>query len=90
MQSSDSAPVTIDAPPANHAWVSFDVDTVVAEIARTPDARAEGLIYRDKVPDGTGMLFVFEDVQIHSSSASSSGAERLGPHAASTPALEGC
>lgn len=50
-------------PPAGHAWVIFGVDTVVAEVAATPDERAEGLMYRDEVPDGTGMLFVFEDSQ---------------------------
>ena len=48
-------------PPAGHAWVVFGADTVVAEVASTPDQRAEGLMYRESVPDGTGMLFVFED-----------------------------
>lgn len=48
-------------PPAGHAWVIFGADTVVAEVAATADERAEGLMYRDEVPDGTGMLFVFQD-----------------------------
>jgi len=48
-------------PPAGYAWVVFGADTVVAEVAATADERAEGLMYRDDVPDGTGMLFVFED-----------------------------
>ena len=51
------------APPAGHAWVIFGADTVVAEVAATADERAEGLMYRDEVPDGTGMLFVFQDSQ---------------------------
>ncbi|MDX1493833.1 MAG: DUF192 domain-containing protein [Longimicrobiales bacterium] len=51
------------APPPGHAWVIFGTDTVVAEVAATPEERAEGLMYRDEVPDGTGMLFVFEDSQ---------------------------
>jgi uncharacterized membrane protein (UPF0127 family) len=34
---------------------------VVAEVASTADERAEGLMYREEVPDGTGMLFVFPD-----------------------------
>ncbi|MGD2069730.1 MAG: DUF192 domain-containing protein, partial [Gemmatimonadota bacterium] len=40
-------------------------DTVVAEVARTAEERSRGLMYRDDVPDGTGMLFVFDrpDVQ---------------------------
>jgi uncharacterized protein len=48
-------------PPAGRAWVIFGADTVVAEVAATPDERALGLMYRDEVPDGTGMLFVFPD-----------------------------
>ena len=50
-------------PPAGYAWVIFGADTVVAEVAATPDERAEGLMYREEVPDGTGMLFVFQDSQ---------------------------
>jgi uncharacterized membrane protein (UPF0127 family) len=53
-------------PPAGHAWVIFDADTVVAEVASTSDERAEGLMYRETVPDGTGMLFVFPDSQVRS------------------------
>jgi len=50
-------------PPAGYAWVIFGADTVLAEVAASPDERAEGLMYRDEVPDGTGMLFVFQDSQ---------------------------
>ena len=50
-------------PPPGHAWVIFGTDTVVAEVAATAEERAEGLMYRDEVPDGTGMLFVFDDSQ---------------------------
>lgn len=50
-------------PPAGHAWVIMGADTVLAEVAATADERAEGLMYRDDVPDGTGMLFVFQDTQ---------------------------
>lgn len=53
-------------PPAGYAWVVFGPDTVVAEVAATADERAQGLMYRDDVPDGTGMLFVFSDTQIRS------------------------
>jgi hypothetical protein len=59
-----SRPAT--APPAGFAWVIFGADTVLAEVAATADERAEGLMYRDDVPDGTGMLFVFQDSQIRS------------------------
>lgn len=50
-------------PPAGYAWVIMGSDTVTAEVASTADERAEGLMYRDEVPDGTGMLFVFQDNQ---------------------------
>jgi len=53
-------------PSAGHAWVIFGADTVVAEVASTPDQRAQGLMYRDAVTDGTGMLFVFEDNALRS------------------------
>ena len=50
-------------PPAGYAWVIYGADTVVAEVAASPEERAEGLMYRDEVPEGTGMLFVFPDSQ---------------------------
>lgn len=53
--------LTSDRMPARgHAWVIFGTDTVVAEVAATPDAHQEGLMNRREVPDGTGMLFVFQ------------------------------
>lgn len=48
------------------AWVIFGADTVVAEVARTADERAQGLMYRDELPDGTGMLFIFDRSEIQS------------------------
>ena len=53
-------------PPAGHAWIIFGADTVLAEVAATADERAQGLMYREAVPDGTGMLFVFPDVSVRS------------------------
>ncbi len=53
-------------PPPGRAWVIFDADTVLVEIARTPNERAEGLMYREDLPDGTGMIFLFDDSQIRS------------------------
>ncbi len=49
----------VNEPQPGKAWVIFGKDTVRAEIARTDTARALGLMYRDSVPAGTGMLFVF-------------------------------
>jgi uncharacterized membrane protein (UPF0127 family) len=62
----EAAPVSAPRPPAGHAWVIFGADTVLAEVAATAEERAEGLMYRDAVPDGTGMLFVFPDNQVRS------------------------
>jgi hypothetical protein len=61
-----AAPEPGALPQAGHAWVIFGPDTVVAEVASTADERAQGLMYRDEVPDGTGMLFVFPDSRVRS------------------------
>lgn len=53
-------------PPPGHAWVIFEADTVEAEVARTADERAQGLMYRESLARGKGMLFVFPDSQIRS------------------------
>lgn len=59
----DSHAITpkVVAPPEGCAWVVFGHNTVIAEVAATVDKRASGLMYRDEVPDGTGMLFVYQD-----------------------------
>ncbi len=54
------------APPAGHAWVIFGADTVLAEVAATPEERAEGLMYRDELAEDAGMLFVFQQPAIQS------------------------
>ncbi len=48
------------------ALVIIGSDTVRVEIASTPAQRQEGLKNRDEVPDGTGMLFVFQAEAVHS------------------------
>ncbi len=53
-------------PPPGYAWVIFGADTVLAEVAATPEEREQGLMYRDEVPDGRGMLFVFDDLRTRS------------------------
>jgi uncharacterized protein len=62
----ETAPVVTAGPPAGHAWIIFGADTVLAEVAASADERAQGLMYREEVPDGTGMLFVFPDVSVRS------------------------
>lgn len=57
---------TQEGPLRNEVLVIFGADTVRAEIARTPAERARGLMERDTLPPGRGMLFVFEDQGIRS------------------------
>jgi uncharacterized protein len=51
-------------PPRGHAWVVIGSDTVLAEVADTPEARERGLMFRTELEDGHGMLFVFPDEDI--------------------------
>ena len=55
-----AASAGIGAVAAATALVVFADDTVRAEVANTAALRSQGLMYREVVPDGTGMLFVFE------------------------------
>lgn len=45
------------------ALVIFGADTVDAEVARSADDRSRGLMFRDELAEGTGMLFVFPDLR---------------------------
>jgi uncharacterized protein len=46
--------------PASGARVTFPDGFVVrVELATNDETRAQGLMYRDSLPDGTGMLFLF-------------------------------
>jgi len=40
------------------------IASVKAEIAISQEERSQGLMYREKLPDGEGMLFIFENDQI--------------------------
>ena len=48
------------------AWVILGADTVTAEVAASAEERRQGLMYREELPDGTGMLFVFPDEAVRS------------------------
>jgi uncharacterized membrane protein (UPF0127 family) len=43
--------------------VIFGADTVQAEVARTPEERERGLMFRESLANGRGMLFVFPDAR---------------------------
>lgn len=49
-------------PPAGHAWVVFGSDTVVAEVAATPEEQQQGLMYRTELAENEGMLFVYDNM----------------------------
>lgn len=57
-------PMAAPAQEVEYARVIFGADTVVAEVASTPEQRERGLMFREELPDGTGMLFVFEEAEI--------------------------
>lgn len=59
-----SAEVTGPAGGAEEAIVAFGSDTLRVEVANTDAERARGLMGRETVPDGTGMLFVFADAAV--------------------------
>ena len=47
-------------PEQGHAWVIFGADTVNAEVADSPNEHAQGLMFRERLDPGQGMLFVFD------------------------------
>jgi len=64
--STSISPTQERLPPPGRAWVIFGADTVQAELARTPEEREQGLMFREDLPKGRGMLFVFPDTQTRS------------------------
>jgi uncharacterized membrane protein (UPF0127 family) len=69
--SGDPAVVATGKAPSPQArgQVRFDTPrgpwTIDVEVARTPEARARGLMFRTDLPADTGMLFVFEETSEH-------------------------
>ena len=53
-------------PPRGMAWVIFGADTALAEVARDPDTRAQGLMYREELGEDEGMLFIWDNVETRS------------------------
>lgn len=49
----------LGAPPRGWAWVILGPDTVMAEVADTPEARERGLMFRTELGESEGMLFVY-------------------------------
>lgn len=51
------------AGPGVDAWFPLKVDEVAVQVqvAVTPEERAKGLMFRERLPEGRGMLFTFEE-----------------------------
>ena len=63
-QTAGSAAIISKPNPTLHTEELRIGPTVIkAEIARTEGERERGLMYRSKLPDGTGMLFIFDSDQ---------------------------
>jgi len=45
---------------ASNAWVELSGERFQVEIAATEEARARGLMFRDRLEDGHGMLFIHD------------------------------
>ncbi len=56
-----AAPLAGAAPlPVVYRDVTLPTDTIIrAEIAQTPEAREQGLMFREHMPKNSGMLFIF-------------------------------
>ena len=57
---SPPSPVAQAWPPVGMAWVIFPSDTVLAEVASDAESRYRGLRFRQSLPEGTGMVFLFD------------------------------
>ena len=55
-----------ELPAAVYRQVVFENGvSIKAEVADTPALRERGLMFREKLPEGTGMLFLFSEVAPH-------------------------
>ena len=45
--------------------VEINGNRFAVEIADTPDSRERGLMFRQEMPAGSGMLFIFDDEDFH-------------------------
>ena len=46
--------------------VCFDKNCFEVEIAKTPQERSQGLMFRESLDENTGMLFIYEEDEIYS------------------------
>lgn len=59
-------PVEQLLPSPLHRTITLPTGTEIrAEIADTPESRKKGLMFRDRLPENEGMLFVFEQAMPH-------------------------
>jgi uncharacterized protein len=63
---SSAAPTPVPTPAVAGARVEMPSGAVYrVELATDPEAQAQGLMYRENLPDRTGMLFIFPEVSPH-------------------------
>lgn len=60
MAHSEKAPAASEKPPAHRTVLFPGGARMQAEVADTPQTRQIGLMFRDRLPPGGGMLFIFE------------------------------
>lgn len=53
--------------PAGQVFIATDQETYIltVELAATPSARAQGLMYRDQLEENSGMVFLYPQAQDH-------------------------
>ena len=60
-----TAPAAITPVPAGPRVVLPSGAVYAVELARTPEEQAQGLMFRESLPERTGMLFLFRDAAPH-------------------------
>lgn len=61
--------ILLDAAPKNQEFIKIyfpDGDSITAELAVTPEERAQGLMFRKKIEFDQGMLFIFDREDFYS------------------------
>lgn len=64
-RSASPTPTAVAAPVAGPRVVLPSGAVYRLEVARTPEETAQGLMYRESLPERTGMLFLFRDAATH-------------------------
>ena len=66
LQSQDIRSEPIQVPEPLGSYIVINGRIITVEIADTPETRKQGLMFRDRLPEDHGMLFVFESESLYS------------------------